>query len=383
MKILHVAESIRGGCGTYLNETVPAQIAELGRENMRVLVPAQHASHLSRIDPGCLRTFHRPRRSLGLFFMAAAAGTILKSFRPDVVHLHSTFAGVVIRLMAPLLARRSFIVYCPHGWVFDVEMPAAPRRLLGRIERLLATLTGRIVAISHYEYEAGKKIGIDPGKLVEIVNGIRDLVSKRQAVWNDKRLRVLFVGRMDVQKGFDVLVRAVYSLEDQVTVRAIGAAIHSAGKSAGNESAALQNVEMLGWMGEEDIAAHMLACDVIVIPSRWEGFGLVAIEAMRAGKAVVATSVGGLRSIVVDGITGRLIPKNDAQSLAMVLTSRSASDWAEMGQAGRTRYLELYTVDRVHRELMSLYRQTAPDLRRASAQRIELERTAHEPSAPE
>jgi glycosyltransferase involved in cell wall biosynthesis len=202
-------------------------------------------------------------------------------------------------------------------------------------------------------------------------------------VWNDKRLRVLFVGRMDVQKGFDVLVRAVYSLEDQVTVRAIGAAIHSAGKSAGNESAALQNVEMLGWMGEEDIAAHMLACDVIVIPSRWEGFGLVAIEAMRAGKAVVATSVGGLRSIVVDGITGRLIPKNDAQSLALVLTSRSASDWAEMGQAGRTRYLDLYTVDRVHRELMSLYRQTAPDLRRASAQRIELERTADEPSALE
>jgi len=364
-----------------LNETLPAQIAELGRENMRVLVPAQHASHLTRIEPRCLRTFHRPRRSVGLFFMAAAAGELLRSFRPDVIHLHSTFAGVAIRPMAPLLARRSFIVYCPHGWVFDVEMPAAARWLLGRIERLLATVTAKIVAISRYEYEAGKQIGIDPGKLVEVVNGIGDLASKGQAEWEDKRLRVLFVGRMDAQKGFDVLVRAVSGLQEAVKVRAIGAAIHSAGKPAGNESAALPNVEMLGWRSQEDIAAHMLACDVVVIPSRWEGFGLVAIEAMRAGKAVVATSVGGLQSIVVDGVTGRLIPKNDAHSLAMVLTS--ALDWAGMGQAGRARYLELYTADRVHRELMSLYRQTAPDLRRASAERIELERTAHEPSAPE
>jgi glycosyltransferase involved in cell wall biosynthesis len=93
-----------------------------------------------------------------------------------------------------------------------------------------------------------------------------------------------------------------------------------------------------------------------VVPSRWEGFGLVALEAMRCGCAVVASRVGGLSEVVDDGVTGLLFEPGDAAGLAALLSTTSASKLAALGVAGRQRFERLFRIDRVDAELDALYR---------------------------
>jgi glycosyltransferase involved in cell wall biosynthesis len=353
MKVFHVAETIWGGCGTYLNEIVPMQIDALGAAHVKCLVPAQHVSHLSDVAPDVVETFHRPGRLAGLPRLAAAVVATVRRWQPDVIHAHSTFSGGVVRALS-LVMPLPPIVYCPHGWVFEVEQSKMARRLTKAAERALSHRCERIVAISCAEQRQGQDAGIASGKIVVISNGIRSTAPAATAEWNDDRLKVLFVGRLDRQKGVDVLLDAVRDLGDSVGVRIVGEQVLT-GQPSLAESNTLAHVEFLGWLGHAGVAAQLNAADVVVMPSRWEGFGLVAIEAMRAGKPVVASAVGGLIEIVVDGVTGRLVPAEDASALGAALSAFDRKSLNQMGDAGRVRFLQHYTSDKTNADLLRLY----------------------------
>jgi glycosyltransferase involved in cell wall biosynthesis len=220
--------------------------------------------------------------------------------------------------------------------------PLRPVAKLG--ERLLAPLCQKIVAISQHEYDRGIEAGISPDRMVVIENGLSS--NRPVAVpveWSDPRLKVLFVGRLDRQKGVDVLLKAVESLGREVAVKVIGA--HVTTKEEQNKPISVpDNVELLGWKSPEEIAGYMNACDVVVMPSRWEGFGLVAVEAMRARKPVIASAVGGLRSIV-------------RHALAQTIVARDRAGWREMGLAGYMRFLSRYQSDRMNGDIVDLYDQ--------------------------
>lgn len=353
MKVLHVAETIRGGCGTYLNEIVPLQIARLGAEQVRCLVPAQHLAQLAQVPGERVCTFDRPSRRAGLWHLAAATDSAVRRWQPDLVHAHSTFAGAVVRLLSCVRPMPP-VVYCPHGWVFDVAHGAAAGALVRAAERLLSHRARRIVAISEAERLAGERAGIRADKLVVVANGIGAACPAQRAPWHDARLKVLFVGRLDRQKGVDVLLEAVRCLGSQVSVRIVGEAVLSgaADPAAANR---LSHVEFLGWQDPAAVAAQLNACDVVVMPSRWEGFGLVAVEAMRAGKPVIASAIGGLPEIVVDGVTGWLVRPDDAAALAAALAACDENVRARMGRAGRQRFLARFTSDRTSERLLQVY----------------------------
>ena len=354
MKVLHVAESIKGGVGTYLNQIVPLQVRDLGPEAVRVLVPEQHAVQIPAIPSGIVRTFDRPARSPGsLFGLARAVRRAVREFRPDVIHAQSTFAGAVVRTLMALQPRRPRIVYCPHGWVFDVGSSAGKQKVAALAERAMAPLCDTIVAISDYEARQALRFGI-PGHLLRVVsNGISaEVAGQAPFPWHDARLKILFVGRLDRQKGFDILLEAIEGLDDDVAVRVVGEAIQ---RGAGR-AVTPPNVEMLGWRSEAEIDALMRASDLVVMPSRWEGFGLVAAEAMRAGVPVLAAAVGGLPEIVVDGVTGALFPREDAGRLRELLLDSTPAARARQGAAGRERFLRSFTCERTHDGLMAIYR---------------------------
>jgi glycosyltransferase involved in cell wall biosynthesis len=219
-------------------------------------------------------------------------------------------------------------------------------------ERFQAPRCAAIVAVSNAEKAAGEAAGINPSKLVLIPNGLRTAVRSLEAApWQDKRIKALFVGRLDRQKGVDVLLEAVSKLQDSVCVRIVGAAVVGSGDQAHSPA----NVQYLGWLNQEAVAEQINACDLLVMPSRWEGCPLAAIEAMRSAKPVVASAVGGLTEMIVDGMTGRLVPKDDAAALAAALTSQSKSTLERMGRAARERFLAAYSIDKVHESLLGLY----------------------------
>lgn len=356
MRILHVAESIRGGCGTYLNQTVPQQIDELGRESIWLVVPFEHRSMLQDVPSERTSYFARPRRSIvSLFLLGKETLGQVKKIKPDVIHVHSTFAGAVVRLMLGWRRKRPKIVYCPHGWVFDVRSSGLKRRMMKAAEKMLSGLCDAIVAISDYEAEEARRIGIKGNRVFVVKNGLKFTPPKAvPSAWSDERRKALFIGRLDEQKGFDVLVKAVEGCEDEVALRVIGESV--LGEEA-IPTTSLRSAEFLGWQTEGQIEGHLAVADFVVMPSRWEGFGLVAIEAMRASKAVIASRVGGLQEVVVDGETGILVPADDPAALRGAILSTGHDEFERLGAAGRRRFEQSFTIEKTHTLLMQLYRQ--------------------------
>jgi glycosyltransferase involved in cell wall biosynthesis len=127
---------------------------------------------------------------------------------------------------------------------------------------------------------------------------------------------VLAVGRLVPEKGFDVLVRAAALAHVRVVVVGDGGERHALEALARQTGAA---VDFAGSVAPAALAHRYAAARAVAVPSRREGFGLVAAEAAAAGRAVIATSVGGLTDIVRDGVNGVLVPPDDEVALAHAL----------------------------------------------------------------
>lgn len=355
MRILHVAESVKGGCGTYLNQIVPCQLTDPETAELRVIVPEAHRAQMEAIPAEILRCFASSGRSISA--MAALSRTLrteLRDFRPDIVHLHSSFAGVVGRIVLRTIPARPRIIYCAHGWGFDIQGSAIRQKIAATVEHVLAPFADRIVAISDYERQRGIDIGIDPLRIVTVANGIADLPPPPPPpLASEGPRRVLFIGRLDKQKGFDMLIEAVRPLGDKIALGVVGASVVGDQSRIGELP---DNVSLLGWMNEAQIQQELAKALLVVVPSRWEGFGLVALEAMRAGRAVIASDVGGLPEVVDNGLTGLLIPPENPEALGTALTETSDDQLIAMGAAGRARFLERFTIGRTVGELKALYR---------------------------
>lgn len=355
MRVLHVAETVRGGIATYFNELQPLQKGRFGSGNVRFVIPADHRNDLSGFDDEDVSSFKRSGRSVpGLLRMALATLREVRRMQPDVVHIHSSFAGLVIRPLLYLSPGRPRIVYCPHGWAFSRETSRLSHETTKLAERLLAKITDCIICISDDELQQAIAAGIDETNLVVVNNGIsadRPQIARDGTEWASNKTKVLFVGRLDRQKGHDLLIESASQLAELVDVRIIGSSV--VGKS--EEVDLPSNVTLLGWQSRPQIEAQMEQADLVVIPSRWEAFGLVALEAMRAAKPVVAFRVGALPEIVEDGATGLLCSPVSAAALAGGLRNAASLDLIEIGRRGYARFRQLFDVERTHRLLAETY----------------------------
>ncbi len=352
MKILHVAETAKGGVGTYLEELMPLQIEKLGESNVKALIPLEHRAQLPSVNDDRLVLFRRPARSLAaLVDLRRQMSKALRDFQPDVLHLHSTFAGGLGRLAVPF-RRRPKIVYTPHGWPFEMWPSGIARRATALAERMLAARCDRIVAVSAAERQQGLAVGIAADKVIVVLSGISaEPPSTAAAEWHDERLKVLFVGRLDRQKGIDTLMGIVARHPDRIVVRVIGESV----VSNTTEDLRAPNVQHLGWLDRSAVTAQMKACDVLAMPSRWEALGLTALEAARVAKPTIAFSVGGLPEAIESGITGRLVPADDPAAFEQALLSETRDGWRQMGAAARDRFGRLFTSARMADQLFKVY----------------------------
>jgi glycosyltransferase involved in cell wall biosynthesis len=286
--------------------------------------------------------------------MAIVALRQIRRVRPDIVHIHSTFAGLVLRPILFLRRGGPRVIYCPHGWAFSRETSQLSHRTTKLVEHLLARMTDRIICISADERREAIAAGIDGDRLTLVYNGIsadRRLPHENSVTWKSEKTRILFIGRLDRQKGYDLLIETARRLREAVEVRIIGSSV--VGKHVDLEPP--ENVAFLGWMDRSQIEAHLEAADLVVIPSRWEAFGLVAIEAMRAAKPIVAFSVGALPEIVEDGVTGVLTSPVSVESLVSAVQRAMELDLRAAGRRGYDRFKRLYDVRKTHLMLNDLY----------------------------
>ncbi len=352
IKVLHVCETMLGGVGTYQNELVSLQQKALGAERVAFLGPYEDLVQVPDIARESVHTFARPSRLSGLPNLAFAFVRLARLFRPDIVHIHSTFAGLIARPLAALMGIPA--VYCPHGWATDRYAPSLKKKAVALIERILARLCARVIAVSDSERARGVEIGIPPEKIAVIRNGLRaQPPAFTPAAWTDERIKLLFVGRLDRQKGIDVFLKALKGTEDKLCARVIGDKVADGAAVSFKD---WPHIEPLGWQRIPDVAAQMAVCDALVMPSRWEGLPLVALEAMRLSRPVIGSRVGGIPEAVVDGVTGFLFASEDHEALRGILLSLDKETCRATGQRAGERFQKEFTADRMCESVLALYR---------------------------
>lgn len=356
LRVLHVAETLPGGIATYLSELLPLHLADPAIGDIRVLAPQGQLGHLKNLPGSMLHGYARSGRNLrSLWNLALALRRQVVEFQPHVVHLHSSFAGAVGRLLRPWFPPVIRIVYCPHGWAFLRDDNKLVRRAYILTERCLAPLADVLLAISEHERVAAVAAGISERRIRLVYNGVGDTDGRQipaLPAFDPGYLNLLFVGRHDRQKGLDVLLSAMAHLTAQkIRLHVAGAGI--VGDDCKRENS--DNIFWLGWLSGDELIAYYRACDAVVMPSRWEGMPLVALEAMREGKPVLAARREPLPEVVADG--GILFEPENAAVLAAVLQKLDSSELVRLGHRARVRYESRFQSQRMGEELRRLYQE--------------------------
>jgi glycosyltransferase involved in cell wall biosynthesis len=348
---VHVAELLRGfrdrhepvlavGEEGYLTETARA----LG-------VPVY-------VLPRLLRALHPVKDLLALRDMRA----LLRTLRPDLVHAHTSKAGIVARLAARLVGVPS--VFTAHTWAFTEGAPLH-WRLVGLPAEWLATRCGdAVISVSHYNRRLARRYRIVPdAKLAVVYNGIPDSPHRARPAEGGE-VRVVMVARFSPQKDHRLLLRAFAGVKAPARLQLVGDGPGRAAAEAEAQRLGLGGrVEFLG--ARDDVDRVLARAHVFALATNWESLPISIVEAMRAGLPVVASDVGGVREQVTDGITGFLIPQGDAALLRERLT-RLAGDPAlrvKMGAAGRARYEADFTVDRMLARSAAVYDALVAEMR--------------------
>lgn len=300
---------------------------------------------------------------------------LIREFRRgrfDVVHTHSSKAGALGRVAARVAVRRAVICHTPHTFAFNFaeQFSARKRQLFLAIERTLGKVTDRLIHVSESERQEGIALGIvPPERTVLIENGIDstayrglDRVRVRRELGLAEGVPLIgAVGLLNEAKGHSFLIDAMARLRDD----GVAARLVIVGEGALRDSLTSQiarlglneTVRLLGY--RRDVPDILAALDVFAMPSLWEGMPYGVLEAMASGLPVVASDVNGCRDLVVDGVTGRLIPARDAHALAQALRAVLAdpAHARAMADAGRARVMERYSLDTMIDRHVALFEQ--------------------------
>ena len=256
------------------------------------------------------------------------------------------------------------------GWMQGLGTPIL------RTEQLVMEGSDAVRSISaaiRRDIETAYGFRFDDDQVVALPLGIEDLPAPPAAAppaETNAGLQVLFAGRFEPRKGIDVLFEAIPAVLErlpQARFRLAGDASlpgpdgrswQEAFFATPRGAACAGRVQVDGMLSDAALQAAYAAADLFVAPSRFESFGLVFVEAMRAGKPVIGCNAGGMPEIIAHGVNGLLVPPGDPAALADAIVTLLASvqERARMGQAGRRIYEERFTAPQMAQASLALYR---------------------------
>jgi len=299
---------------------------------------------------------------------------LIRRERPQILHTHTAKAGTVGRVAALLAGSRRppIIVHTFHGHVLRGYFGPLRSYFFRLLERGLAAGTTALVAVSPEVRDDLVALGVAPSERFVVVrlgieldervapeqNGRAE--SRRYLGIPGDRFAVGWIGRMTaVKRTDDVLVAFKRLREDGVD-----AVLCMVGdgpdrtqlEQRAHELGVIRDTLFLGY--QEHVAPFYSAFDALVLPSSNEGTPVSAIEALAAGRPVVATRVGGVPDVVRDGKDGFLVETGDTAALAdrLAQLARDPALRGRMGDEGRARVLPRYAVDRLVDDVDRLYR---------------------------
>ncbi len=321
------------------DEHVPHVLHDLGYGNRVVHIPAGPEVPL-------------PKKELVRYIPKFVNGIIQfceeKGIQYDLIHSHYWMSGIAainlqeiwhipfIHMFHTLGLMKNRIAQSPAEIEGDYRIEGE-RKVIRHAQRLIAaTLAEKSQLEFLYDAPSSKIAVIPPGVDTSRFYPIPKDEAKEVIDVPQSSHMILFVGRIEPLKGIDLLIKAIASIQKNGDLECcphslaiIGGEPQASPEEMNAEMARLQDmVENLGiknlvlFLGKQDqkmLPYYYSASEVVVMPSHYESFGMVALEAMACGTPVVASQVGGLGFLVRDGETGYVVPGNDVEKLAHYL----------------------------------------------------------------
>ena len=250
---------------------------------------------------------------------------LLQKERFDLIHCHNPMGGVLGRLAAGCYSPASILLYTAHGFHFYKEAPWKNWLLYYPVERALAHLTDILITINREDYERGSRFRLRRGGSVWKIPGVgldvTRFFSEEEKEKRKARLGfpadsffILSVGELNQNKNHRTVIRALSQMEETDICYGIcgrGESRKELEKLIEKEGLA-DRVKLLGY--RKDIEEILPAADCFLFPSRREGFGMAAVEAMAAGLPLITSDCRGTREYMRNGRTGIVCRKNRPES---------------------------------------------------------------------
>ncbi len=313
-----------------------------------------------------------------------------KSLHYELIHSHYWLSGLaalelqsmwnipVIHMFHTLAVMKNRVAQAPDEVASSGRMEAE-KRLLRDADRIIVATQAEVAQIQWLYRENTDRVevippGVDTSRFYPIsVDEAKEVIGLPA----DMKV-ILYVGRIEPLKGIDTLMRAVSAMKESgvydrfpFCVAIIGGELKDEGVALSREMKRLtslresegvgENVNFLGSRDQDTLQYYYSAAEVVVVPSHYESFGLVALEAMACGTPVVASETGGLAFLVQDGETGFHVPAGDSDSLAQRLSELLENDELRV-RLGRQAadYAKQYDWTLITDQMLDLYESMLP-----------------------
>jgi glycosyltransferase involved in cell wall biosynthesis len=377
LRILHVSEVHWGGVVSLLEHFLSLQ--RLAGHDVHLLAPEGPPTWAG---PGHRRWDIDRRRPKSYPTALRQLRRTVADLQPDVIHLHSFYAGMLGRLPLNLSwAGRFPVVYQPHAWSTDLFKRRSPAWAVGAAERHGAKRTDVLVANCQDEVDQGARLGVTgPGRVLSVAVDLDRFVPpvseaerlrQREKLGLEAERLLLVLGRIGHQKGQDLLLPAWEEARPSDTVLAL------VGPGDPAQIARLApsqwGTTVKAFPSTDDVREWLAAADLLLLPSRYEGFAVTVAEAMAMGLPVIATAVNGTREAIEEGdlhAAGAVVRLADMKALIREATLRLDDEEmldAERGSA-RKRAEAMFQPEVVGRRLEAAYRE-AMEIQRARSAR--------------
>jgi glycosyltransferase involved in cell wall biosynthesis len=344
-----------GGSENHLRVLLP-ELPALGWEP-DVLIPAPSPRAIRGLVESFSQSCHRvtvaPMPADLSPSLPVRIARLLRSGRYQIVHSHLVHADWYVAV-ASVAAPRVALVSTKHN--DDPFRRTYPFRV---IERLMSNRCAATIAISEALREFTLRYSPPRTPVATVLYGLEPPPGAPERSAESDTPTLLAVARLVRQKGLDILIQAMRPIKDSVP----DARLLLAGD--GPERPALERLardlglaDSVSFLGHRDDVDELMRCAwILVHPSRWEGFGLVLLEAMKHGLPIVAARVSAVPEIVIPEATGLLVPPDDPRSLAAAAIRALGDERfrSDAGMRGFERLVEHFSAERMARETAAIY----------------------------
>ncbi len=279
------------------------------------------------------------------------------AFKPTLITCHSTIAGLIGRLS---IRNRIPTIFTAHGWGFTKGTSVLRRLLIPIIEKITARYCQNIICVSENDLQLALHYRIAPSqKLLRVYNGVPSCQTCTTS--SDQFVRIIFVGRFAPPKDPLLLLKAIEacpkSIKQSIRLSLIGdGPLVQEVQQYIQEHHLVDSIYLLGSLTPPHVQQALQTSDIFILPSRYEGFPYVVLEAMACGLPVIASDVGGIRE-AIEQDAGLVIPPNDQQALtdAIVQLVQHPEERKNMGKIGRQKTQTIFSLETMCHNTHALY----------------------------